>query len=59
MMLGGALAAATIESCVAAIARTREVFVVDTPPGNPASVRRAGQSGETSKRPDSGSGHSC
>lgn len=32
-MLGGALAAATIESCVAAIARTREVFVVDTPRG--------------------------
>ncbi len=31
MMLGGALAAATIESCVAAIARTREVFVVDIP----------------------------
>ena len=31
MMLGGALAAATIESCIAAIARTREVFVVDIP----------------------------
>jgi pimeloyl-ACP methyl ester carboxylesterase len=31
LILGGSLAAATIEACVAAIARTREVFVVDVP----------------------------
>lgn len=46
LILGGSLAAATIEPCVAAIARTREVFVVDIPgePGLSSPGRPVGHS---------------